>query len=303
MTYRVNVGTPWNLASPLHIDRAAERRDSADLDACTAVVVHSGSVLTVDGALVEVSPLNRPDAELVVYLGRDGNRDLAAVVPRDPNVGRNDDGIGGERMVGLRDFLVSASGRGVDGAREREIASTAVALATWHANHPRCSVCGDVTVPTHGGWVRRCDRDGRDHFPRTDPAVIIAITDEEDRLLLAHAAYWSPRRFSHLAGYVEPGESFEQAAYREVREESGLDVTDLVYVASQPWPFPASVMVAFTGRVASTDIRVDGTEITEARFVSREELPGLISDEGIVVAPRGSIARRLMEDWFGGDIP
>jgi NAD+ diphosphatase len=150
--------------------------------------------------------------------------------------------------------------------------------------------------------VRLCVRDEREHYPRTDPAVIVAITDPADRLLIAHASYWSPRRFSHLAGYVEPGESLEQAAHREVAEEAGLRVTDLAYVASQPWPFPASIMVGFTATVTDATLTLDDEEITEARFVTREELAALAADGTIILAPAGSIARRMIEDWYGGPL-
>jgi len=158
-------------------------------------------------------------------------------------------------------------------------------------------VCGDPTVPAKGGWVRRCERDDREHYPRTDPAVIVAITDPEDRLLLAHASYWSPRRYSHLAGYVEPGESLEQAAHREVAEESGLVLTSLTYVASQPWPFPASVMVAYRATVDDPALALDNDEITDAMWVSREELPSLVNDGTVILPPTGSVARSLLEDW------
>ncbi|MCR6712697.1 MAG: NAD(+) diphosphatase [Demequina sp.] len=202
--------------------------------------------------------------------------------------------------MGLRDLLRAFAERGDEGAaRDRELASTAVAIATWHANHLRCSVCGAPTVPTRGGWVRRCDVDGREHYPRTDPAVIVAITDPFDRLLVAHASYWSERRYSHLAGYVEPGESLEQAARREVGEEAGLVLASLTYVASQPWPFPASIMVGFRATVEDSALRLDNDEITDARWVTREELPGLVRDGEVILPPGGSIARWMLDDWLG----
>lgn len=222
-----------------------------------------------------------------------------------PDAELDDPGLGDPEvaMTGLREVLHSAADRGAQGDGERELASTAVAITMWHANHPRCAVCGDVTRVTSGGWVRHCDRDDKDHYPRTDPAVIVAITDPDDRLLLAHASYWSPRRFSHLAGYVEPGESLEQAVHREVMEEASIQVRDLAYVGSQPWPFPASVMVGFTARVDDPRVQVDGDEITEARFVSREEMAALVAEGTIVIAPHGSIARRMIEDWYGDALP
>jgi NAD+ diphosphatase len=129
--------------------------------------------------------------------------------------------------------------------------------------------------------------------------VIVAITDPEDRLLVAHASYWSARRYSHLAGYVEPGESLEQAARREVGEEAGLILAALSYVASQPWPFPASIMTGFKATVEDPTLRLDQDEITDAMWVSREDLPGLVSDGSVILPPAGSIARWMLDDWLG----
>lgn len=291
--------SPWTLAEPLLVDRSAERRDMADLDRALAVVVRRGALLTREGRLELVAPADRPESELTVYLGTSQGRDIVAVVP---TASAAEDVPEGLRMTGLRDHIAFTSLGGEQGAFDRELGSTAVALSTWHENHPRCSVCGDQTEPRKGGWVRWCARDEREHYPRTDPAVIVAITDPEDRLLMAHASYWSPRRFSHLAGYVEPGESLEQAAHREVAEEAGLAITDLAYVGSQPWPFPASVMVGFTARVADATLTLDDEEITEARFVTRQELAALAADGTILIAPGGTIARRMIEDWYGGPL-
>lgn len=292
----------WALGEPLLVDRAAERRDHVDLTAVDAVVVRDGSLLAMDGQLALLEPAEQPPASLRVYLGVDAGRDLVAIVPDDPAFGTDTDGIGGESMTPLRSLLGQLSARGRDGARDRELAATAVALTTWHANHPVCSVCGDPTKPIKGGWVRYCERDKKEHYPRIDPAVIVAITDQEDRLLLAHASYWSPRRFSHLAGYVEPGESLEQAAHREVYEEAQLLMRNLTYVASQPWPFPASIMVGFTASVDDARFVLDQDEISEAMFVSREEIVALVADGTVILAPHGSIARRLLEDWYGGPL-
>lgn len=291
------------LLDPPVVDRAAERRDGAVLEEMDAVIVANGALLAAEGRLLMVRPADQPPAELRMYLGRDGDRDIAAVVPADPRFGEDGDGIGTERMVPLRDLFRELSLRGEEAARDRELASAAVALATWHSNHPRCSVCGTPTEARRGGWVRFCATCEREHYPRTDPAVIVAITDPEDRLLLAHASYWSPRRYSHLAGYVEPGESLEQAVHREVHEESRLRLRNLMYVGSQPWPFPASIMVGFTAVTDDPSFILDEDEISEAMWVSREGLLDTIAQGAIIPAPRGSIARRMIEEWFGGTIP
>jgi NAD+ diphosphatase len=149
--------------------------------------------------------------------------------------------------------------------------------------------------------MRLCVGGGHEHYPRTDPAVIVAITDERDRLLLAHVGYHSPGRYSHLAGYLEPGESLEQAAHREILEEASLRLEGLEYVGSQPWPFPASIMVGFRARAASTDLEVDGVEVTDAMWLTRDELRSRLSDGSIRLASPGTIARSLIHEWYGGN--
>ncbi|HWS58643.1 MAG TPA: NAD(+) diphosphatase [Actinotalea sp.] len=186
--------------------------------------------------------------------------------------------------------------------RDAGLAATAVGLAAWHERHPRCARCGAPTVPDQAGWTRRCTLDGSDHYPRTDPAVIMAVLDDDDRLLLGHAAHWPERRFSTLAGYVEPGESAESAVRREVREEVGVRIGDMVYRGSQPWPFPASLMLAFVARATSTELTVDGVEVTAARWFTRGELAADVRTGEVLLPMRTSVARVLIEEWFGGPL-
>jgi NAD+ diphosphatase len=287
----------WLLGEPLLIDRAAHRRDTADLSAADAVVVSGSSVMASGGHVTLVAPANRPPHSVVIYLGQEAGRDLVAVLATDA-----DRDIDPDALVGLRQHIEECAARGDAGARDRELAATAVAMTTWHFNNPRCAVCGDPTEPRKGGWTRWCERDQREHYPRTDPAVIVAITDREDRMLMAHAALFTARRYSHLAGYVEPGESLEQACHREVAEEAGLQLSNLQYVGSQPWPFPASVMVGFTATVEDETLSLDDEEISDARFVTREELGALVAEQHMLLAPPGSIARRMLESWYGGPI-
>jgi NAD+ diphosphatase len=179
----------------------------------------------------------------------------------------------------------------------------AVGLAHWHRSHPRCARCGEPTDVAQEGHVRHCAACGADHFPRTDPAVIMMVIDRQDRCLLARNSAWPEKRFSSLAGFVEPGESLEQAVAREVLEEVGVPVEDAVYVGSQPWPFPASLMLGFHARAVSDRVRIDNDEIAEARWFTRAELKSAI-ESGEVLPPGGiSIARHLLELWYGEPIP
>lgn len=179
----------------------------------------------------------------------------------------------------------------------------AVSLANWHARHTFCARCGSPTRVAAGGHVRNCGRCGAEHFPRTDPAIIVLVTDGEDRCLLGHQPRWPPLRFSTLAGFVEPGESLEQAVAREVAEETGVAVGETRYAGSQPWPFPSSLMLGFfasAGREpGATGIEVDGEEISEARWFSREDLRAAAAAGKVELPGAVSISRRLIEAWYG----
>lgn len=187
-------------------------------------------------------------------------------------------------------------------AQEAGLATTAVALDAWHARHPRCPRCGAETRVAQSGWTRVCVVDGSEHYPRTDPAVIMAVVDADDRILLGHAAHWPAGRWSTLAGFVEAGESLEHAVRREVAEETGVLVGDVSYRGSQPWPFPASLMIGFRAQAESTDVHVDGIELTEARWFSRAELADAVRTGDVIPPGRASIARALVEEWFGGPL-
>ncbi len=188
------------------------------------------------------------------------------------------------------------------GARDAGLFTTALALANWHATHRHCPRCGAETEPTQAGWVRRCVRDGSEHYPRTDPAVIMSVTDPDDRLLLGRGAHWPEGRFSVLAGFVEPGESFEAAVAREVAEEVGIRIDDARYLGNQPWPFPSSLMVGYAATTSETDLRPDPTEIAEARWVTRDEYRNLLSTSMIRTPSGISIAKRLIEHWLGATV-
>ncbi|BDZ41021.1 hypothetical protein GCM10025865_03200 [Paraoerskovia sediminicola] len=307
-------------ARPVTLDPAGDRRSAPGLlddlwdDTATQVVLVDGGRLAVsssgqDGALdlarFEPSAVPLPDGAIRAYLGRDVVRgvELVAVLlppPADPGAQAQHDPRDpreASTFVGLRAASVSLSD--VDGAA----ATAGVALAGWHASHPRCPRCGAPTEVTHAGWVRRCPVEGVDLYPRTDAAVIMTVTDAQDRLLLGHAARWPERRFSTLAGYVEPGESLESAVRREVLEEVGLTIGEVRYQGSQSWPFPASLMLGFAARATTTDVRVDGVEVTAARWFTRPGLAQAVGTGEVLLPGRSSIARALIEDWFGGSLP
>lgn len=185
--------------------------------------------------------------------------------------------------------------------RDAGLYAQSLSIANWHETHPRCSKCGTPTVVIDGGWVRSCFVDEKEFYPRTDPAIIAAITDDEDRLLMGSQGIWEENRWSVLAGFVEPGESLAAAVEREIFEEAGVRVTDVDYLASQSWPFPYSLMVGFAARARGEQQLVpDLIEIEKLRWFSREELAA--EAENILLPGRLSIARALIENWFGREI-
>ncbi|HHU38166.1 MAG TPA: NAD(+) diphosphatase [Propionibacterium sp.] len=185
---------------------------------------------------------------------------------------------------------------------EGDIATTAVALVNWHRVAPYCGRCGALTEVREGGHMRWCGHCSRARFPRTDPAVIVAILDDEGRLLLGHHAGWEPTRVSILAGFVEAGESLEMAVHREIREESGLELSALRYVGSQPWPFPRSLMLGFVARAVGAEIRVDGAEIEWADFYTPAQVEALVASGELTLPMTSSIASRIITAWREGKL-
>lgn len=287
-------------------------------DEATRVVLVQGSTLGVTSgelALLKVQdlPAGVWQQQRLLYLGRDAGHPLVGLmVPENLGFERDLDGVAITEEAGLVELVESLSFRHLrdigDQLSDRDagVGTTAVALTAWHERNPRCPRCGEATEMINAGWVRRCLVDQSLHFPRTDPAVIMAVTDAEDRILLGHAAHWPQGRFSTLAGYVEPGEPLEEAVVREVAEEAGITVGEVSYRGSQPWPFPCSLMMGFRAHIApdsSTEIQVDGEELTDARFFTREELLAAVSAGQVRLPSRSSIARSLIEEWYGGTIP
>jgi NAD+ diphosphatase len=174
------------------------------------------------------------------------------------------------------------------------------ALSIWHGNHQFCSACGSRTTTSRAGHLRLCANVhcGRSHFPRTDPAIIVLVATDS-YCLLGRQPSWRPHMYSTIAGFVEPGETLEQAVIREVKEETGVGVEQIHYHSSQPWPFPSSIMLGFTAKPISANIQLQDNELEDARWFAREEVLAAKRKQGALrLPPKFSIARRLIEDWL-----
>ncbi|MBF0687094.1 MAG: NAD(+) diphosphatase [Cellulomonas sp.] len=264
----------------------------------------AGALLAAGGATDGAATAD-PTSDVWLLLGArdDGTRVLAVRLPDEHPLTTG--GEPADVLVHLPDGPVGRGGWGslravgaaLD-AHDAGLATAAVALDAWHDRHPRCPRCGATTRVAQAGWSRVCDVDGSEHYPRTDPAVIMAVVDDADRLLLGHATAWPAGRWSTLAGFVEAGESAEQAVRREVLEETGVVVDDVEYVGSQPWPFPASLMLGFRAHATSTRIRVDGVEMADARWFTRDELTAATASGQVLLPGGASIALALVEQWW-----
>ena len=283
------------------VDRDAKTRDDATAleqawPSARVLVVQDGAALVAEDdrpRLVLLDSADAPEGERF-YLGRDADGPVFAVAGELPR-------RLGARRLGLRDV-----GALLDD-RDAGLLVHAVGLANWHATHPHCARCGAATEVVRGGTVRRCPADASLHFPRTDPAMIVLVHDGADRCVLGRPSVWPAGRFSTLAGFVEPGESAEQAVVREVAEETGLAVDEVAYVSSQPWPFPSSLMLGFRARCAgdAVPVPVDG-ELEEVRWFSRDELRGAgpwgaPGGGGVQLPGAVSIARLLIDGWLAED--
>ena len=288
------------------IDRDYLTRERPDLftelfaDPTTRVLpLLSGSaLLRTPTSLALVPPAAIENYDLLVYLGRTtsatdtepiGTPVVAAVLSDAGHLAESD--WGNLRQLGA---LLSD--------RDAGLFTEALGIINWHDSHRFSPRTGEPTVSAKGGWVR-VDPSGKEIFPRTDAAIIVGITDVDDRLLLGSNAMWESNRYSLLAGFVEPGESLETAVMREVFEESGLRVVDPVYLGSQPWPFPASLMLGFTAKLDASSDGIgapDGNEILDVRWFSRAELQAAVGE--ILLPGPTSIARAIIEEWFGGPI-
>jgi NAD+ diphosphatase len=224
------------------------------------------------------------DADLVLLGLRDGIGHFAAITEQ-PARGRSFELIAALHALAAGEAATYAAARSV---------------LDWHARHRFCANCGQATAPFRAGWGRRCDGCGTEHFPRVDP-VVIMIAEHDGRALLGRQPAFPPGRYSALAGFLEPGESIEEAVAREIGEEAGIAVTDVRYVASQPWPFPSSLMIACTAQAADDRITLDRNELEDAIWVPRDTVRAVLAGaEGpFLPPPPYAIAYSLLKAWAG----
>ncbi|MDE2945189.1 MAG: NAD(+) diphosphatase [Gemmatimonadota bacterium] len=239
-----------------------------------------------------------------IFLGLEGGHDagralFAADVSGD--AGDATEGPPSDSLLdGAGEFLDLRGVGAMLGQGDGSLLAYARAIVTWSRRHRFCGTCGCPTRPAQGGHVRRCGEEtcGAEHFPRTDPAIIVLVTDG-DRCLLGRKDIWPEGVYSTLAGFVEPGESLSEAVVREVKEESGIEVGSVRYRSSQPWPFPASLMLGFRAERVGGELTVARQELVDARWFERADFARR-REIGLRLPGRVSISRRLIEDWLAG---
>lgn len=276
------------------LDRADALRHDSDAFAATVsdpragLLVLSGDQPEVSdsGHLVWTSLADAPNDASLLLLGLDdGAPRFAALKP-------------GERFAATR---TPALFRALASLQPGEAATYAAArsLLDWHARHNFCPNCGARTIVFRAGWGRSCASCHAEHFPRVDP-VVIMIAEHQDRALLGRQASWPQGRYSALAGFLEPGESIEEAVARELAEESGVKVSKVRYIASQPWPFPAQLMIACVAEATDDQLTIDANELEDAIWVSRSDVAAALagaSDPVFAPPPRFAIAHSLLTTW------
>ena len=295
------------------LDSATYQRDEVDLAAeltfpnARVIVMDEGGRFAVTTGLAGTS-LWLPPSQRVAglqgddpwrgwFLGRGQTGEpIVAVVAPDEKVQPL---LGGAKVswADLTDFAPHL----VD-HRDSLLATQSAAIFAWQSRTRSCQLCGGPLRFRSGGWTAVCARCGHIEYPRTDPAIIAAVTDPGDRLLLVHNVLWEPKRMSLPAGYVDAGESVERAVQREMREEVSLEVADLRYLGSQPWPRPRSLMLAFAARTQDTRPVADEVEVDRAHFFEREELVEKVASQELVLPGPAAVAHTIIQSWLEEDL-
>jgi NAD+ diphosphatase len=303
-------------------DRAAHLRGLTDLPSAPmqAIVLWRGKLCTQGDALAPLLriPLEHPAlqgaVEPPVLLGREGDgtlvfaQDISHWTPEDldettlggfvdASLQTHPDLPGGHGFAESRRIMTALT------PRDAELAATARALYAWHDSHRFCAKCGAPSQMIQRGWQRGCPACGAHHFPRTDPVVIMLI-ERGNSVLMGRSPGWPEGMFSLLAGFVEPGETIEAAVRRETLEESNIKVGAVSYLASQPWPFPASLMFGCRGTALSDEITIDPVEIEDARWFTREEILDAFAGQHAFLSParEGAIAQFLLRNWLADQL-
>jgi NAD+ diphosphatase len=284
------------------LDRASTERKDAEWirtrfgDPASRAIIAGHEGVVVRGGEGSSPALARgvlpPGDEERILLGLEGGVALFAVDLDGLAPSARSQAVDGNHVMGLREAGALMA------PAEAGLAAYVMALLNWHRRHRFCANCGHATDLAEGGYSRHCSRCGADHFPRTDPVVIMTV-EHDDRLLLGRRAGWPAGRVSVLAGFVSPGESAEEAVTREVQEESGIIARDPVFVASQPWPFPASLMLGFHAVADGGEPRATDGELEEVHWLRRDAIQEAIDggDPGFQLPPPVSIARFLIDRW------
>ena len=271
-------GPGLDRADPLRADSEAIRRLVDDPSARQLAWREGLPAIGPDGAL-EWQQVSAPE----LFLGRDQNAPRFSVIPETVEGARSAFGV----MGGLSE-------------RDAPLFAAALSLAGWHLRHRFCASCGSPTHIIRGGWSRSCSSCGAEHYPRVDP-VVIMLAEHDDNLLLGRQPQYPPKRYSALAGFIEAGETIEAAVARELNEEAGIEVSDVIYIASQPWPFPSSLMIGCMARAVSPKLRIDTAELEDARWFTREEIAAALcapDSAAFQPPPRFAIARTLLDHWL-----
>ena len=298
------------LAQPV-LNRDAFARDGAELfdvlwqnPETRILVLYKGKTLVADGKLVLFKTDQATAGKYRVYLGKTNRASGSTPIDAPIVLSVLSDNAALALEANAENWKeLRRTGAGLD-PFDATLFTQALAIHNWHETHQFCPACGQITIMRQGGWSRFCINEDRELFPRTDAAVIVSIIDDQERILLGSQGSWQENRWSVLAGFVEAAESLESAVKREMFEESGLVVSDPEYLGSQAWPYPYSLMLAFTAKVAkgnkADDIVADGVEIAKLRWFSREEL--IAEAKQIHLPSKISIARALIDRWLGQEI-